>query len=40
LSLEYLTSEWRSKLNEILQYIREFDDLIDKRSEILRGAIE
>ena len=40
LSLEYFTSEWRSKLNEILQYIREFDDLIDKRSEILRGAIE
>jgi hypothetical protein len=40
LSLEYFTSEWRSKLNEILQYIREFDDLIDKRSEILRGVIE
>lgn len=40
ISLEYFTNEWRNKLNEILQYIREFDDLIGKRNEILRGAFE
>jgi len=40
MNIKIFSEEWRNKANEILQYINEIDDIINKRVEILRGLIE